>query len=907
MRLWLRLQLLLLSCALCLSAGGPARAASFQMSPAELAEFAAAAGQKVPEIQRARRLAEDRYAMLATYGATSRELLFFVQEKAEALGSRDGFRLWLADQESLPLLSFHRLGTPLEFLLIPRAKNNSENRAKELKALIGAIQAELPGNILYAKPSVRLSQEIPSYERAHYEALDHIVLSERGLERLPILNVTANGQEINLSDWGLRQLASETLIFLKNAAPGLPAKPNAEEDLSQVLRWIAAQSAYPSLKVPESSVTQLRELLLRVTLLPGYAKLFQKPGKVLNSLEELQLASPDPARTRALLDDYGVSALARNAGAEAKLREALPASAEGEAEEGEALGEDTTFLRRVPLTYAQAIAAGALPRERLNGGPAGFYLSANTDSLTRDDIYLEFTVAGSARAGVDFVRHEDYFVILHRGALAKNGDGSPRISAVNHDFIVRQQAERLRQLKTQASAPANESIEVQHALGALLDPLRNSADARAFRELWTLNGGNRAANGPLLDVLLSRAEMLRETFRTADPFWRALLSHLRMEPKEESPAVAAVKAFSIKENPAVMKALVVGPRTRSALLAYPEALARVREIQPEQWGTYLDGLVADKTFRATYLSEDLSHPADLAFLRRLSAHPELFAGLPAPIITAAQAANLESFASETLNALLDPSLQAEVPLPRALNPNYPTELALLQKLAGHAPDRWSRVDWLGRSFLDAGVRSFVKAKHPELWTKVLSDSLLSSYPAAGEQKVYQFDASPADQEAIRTFLATSAKEFGAEPTLEKAFNPLLTAQAEYRRVLMAEFPALSAGVPVHRMKAYAERLLCDEGALDTLFALMREKAKNTADLMAIVDPELKDVNFPSESVKASYLRRLQQIAREENSHFEKLARSPFQKDAWKELVGSLGTPVKASESGRMPASIAPSR
>jgi len=262
-------------------------AASFAISPTELAEFAAAAGAKVPEIQRARRVAENKFALAATYGATSRELLFFVKAKAEALGSRDGFRLWLADQESLSLLEFHRLGTPLEFLLIPRASNNSELRAGDLKALSSAIQAELPGNIFYAKPLVRLSTELPNLNLAHYEAWEHIVLGDKGAERLNLLNVTANGQVINLSDWGIRQIAGDTLIFLKNAAPGLPVKPNAEEDLAQVLRWIGTQSAYPSLTVPEASKTQIRELLMRTQLLPATAKLFGKDNKASRALERL--------------------------------------------------------------------------------------------------------------------------------------------------------------------------------------------------------------------------------------------------------------------------------------------------------------------------------------------------------------------------------------------------------------------------------------------------------------------------------------------------------------------------------------------------------------------------------------------------------------------------------------------
>jgi len=566
-----------------------------------------------------------------------------------------------------------------------------------------------------------------------------------------------------------------------------------------------------------------------------------------------------------------------------------------------------SFLRRVPLDLAQNISHGALTAESLNGGPAGFYLSANTDSLNANDIYLQFSVAAAARAGVDFIRFEDYFVLLNARALAKNADGTFKISAIDHDFLVKQQTERLRQLKT-AKASAEEILPVSQALGSLLDPLRNAADARAFRELWTLNGGDRAANASLLDTLLTRQEMLRESFATSDPFWRALLSRLRMEPKDEGPAVAAVKAYSVKENPSVVKLLPMGPRARSALLAYPETLAVIREQEPTYYGTFLDGLVEDKSFRASYLSGDLSHPAELAFLRRMSAHPELFKGQAAPIFTAAQAANLEMFAGPQVEQILEASLTAEVPLPRPLNPARPSDLALLQKLAGNAKDRWSHVDWLGRGALDATSIAELKAHYPELWAKVLSDSLLGNYPGPNDAKPYRFDASPADQSAVHLYLAKAAAYYGPEPTLEKAFlKPALIDQPEFRRAMLEDFPKLAADVPVHRLKAYAERLLGDEPALDAVFAVMRGKAKNTADLIAMVDPELKDVNFPSEAAKGAYLGRLRAIAKEENDRYQTLAKSPFQKAAWRELVQGLGAPLSVSpdQGSRLPASLSP--
>ncbi|RZA09499.1 MAG: hypothetical protein EOP11_01520 [Proteobacteria bacterium] len=888
----------------------PALAASFPITPTELAEFAAATGAKVPEIRQARRLSENKFAMLATYGSTSRELLLFVRKKAEALGSRDGYRLWLADQDSVPLLSFHRLGTPLNFVLLSRAKNASAARLAELKGLANTIAAEAPATIFAAKPITKLSTELdPELSRAHYEPLEHILLSEKGLEKIPALTLTANGQEVNLSEWGVRILSAETLVFLKNAGPGLPPKPNAEADLTQVLRWIGAQSDYPFLAVPESSKTQLRELLMRTRLLPGVKKLLSAVnGKAATTLAALQARSPDPARTRGLLDEYGITSLAREAGMEKKLlREALPFSlSESDAsEDGEPLGENLTVYRRVALPEAQNLSEGALHRESLNGGPPGFYLSANADALGSNDIYLQFTISAAAKAGVDFVRFEDYFVLKHRGALAKNKDGSPKISAIDHDFLVRQQAERLKQLKSSAAAPS-QIAEVLAALGSMLDPLRNPGDARSFREVWLANGSDRIANLPLLDALLARPEILREAFRTSDPFWRSLLSRLRMEAKGETLAAAEVKAYSVKELPAVIKLLPLGARARAALLAYPETLSLVRETQGAFWGNFLDGLLEDKTYRASLLSPDVSHPADLAFLRRLASHPTLFKGLPAPVLNAAQAGILENYDAPLLKHLVEASLRAEVPLPRALNPRRPSDLALLKDLAGNAPDRWSPVDWLGRETLDRESIAALKKLQPELWAKILSDSLLGGYPAPFEPHAYAFDDSAADQAAIRHFLARSAAEFGAEPTLEKAFfNRQLVAQKNFRAVLLAEFPALSANVPVHRMKAYAEQLLGDEPGLDLVFALMRKKAKNTADLMAILDPNLSGASFPSELIKETYVRRLLDVAAAEQKRFDQLARSKFQRDAWRTLVREVrgGETAVPSEGRRMPASI----
>lgn len=870
---------------------------TFTIPPQELAELASLTSQKVPEIQRARRLAQAKYAFLAAYGSTSRELLYFVLEKSEQLGSRDGYRLWLADQESVPLYLWHRPRTALEFLLIPKAKNHSSERKNELSALRDAITKDLASTLFYDRLTIQMAQEIgPELDRAHYEAIQHIPISERGWELLPNLNVHVAGKEVNLADWGLRQFSSRALVFQKNAAPGILPEPNAPKDFQQVLRWIGFESSHPGLEVPEASKVQVRELFQSVRRTPGAGKLLRGQTKVTELLESIQNESPDPLRTRRLFDEYGISSFARESGALALLRLPLPNRPDAFAD-GEHPAEVPPLYARVRLADARLLSEGALWIEAARpseGRPEGFFTSVNLDPISPDETYLQVTLNPEAIDGVDYVRYEDFWVLKTREAIAK-------IAKAERDYFVQNQMERLRALKGRTSEGSARDTALR-TLGSMLDPLRNQNDAKLFREVWELGGGDRRANQAFLGSFFLRPEMLRESFHADDAFWRALVSRMRMEADDTAPGVAAVKAYSISESPTLAKAIPFGAATRVELLQYPPAMETMREKTPEFWTRVVNALVTDGAYTPTLLTGDLNHPAEIAFLRALAARSEGLKGLNAPVLTPNQASTLEIFAGDVLEKLTEASVKAQAPLPRPLNPARALDLALLQRLAGQAPDRWSRVDWLGRGLLDpAAVRS-LPTRQPELWSKVLSDSLLSRYPAPSEAgQIYAFR--DADREAIARFLETSAEEFGAEATLDHAFyNPRLIAQPVFRAEVLKAFPALAKEIPVHRIKGYCTRVLEDGAALDRLFAFMREKARNAADLMAIVDPELREANWPNEAVKEAYLQRLLKIGDEEEARYEKFARSEFQKHSWRELLGRVRG--GGFSEGRMPASLA---
>lgn len=465
----------------------------------QLSTLLGATSQKVTEIRLAREKANELGFKLAIYGGTSRELIDFVTRKIEILGGVDQYQRWLAGQERIHLLDFHKIQSDLDFQVIPRIEPTEEHPLSEAdrrryQEFENFIAKEFPGNVFYTKMDLNLSSEFfgkyaPDSE--HFEAISNIPISENGIEKPAALDVTIDGRRKNLAEWGAEQYLRQELDFRRLLRVG--GKEDIYGDFRQALRWLRYISENPHMKLTRESASEIQQLLapLLSTHRDQLKIYLQGQGdlgmKSLQALEKLQLYSKDSLKTRKLLDDYGITALAEEAGVKAsRILEPLRSRSSGQGT-GERLGREVTINHRTSLAAAQNSSLGARwisNNVAMIGGKTtmavhgdGIYGKEGALSASYGDIYVAYVLSADAIRGVDFDQVGDIYIIKTLNAIARHPDGRYKIDEVDMNFI---QRDFLDKLANHPELTEAEKQSIIRGLASILQPEIHESEVESF-------------------------------------------------------------------------------------------------------------------------------------------------------------------------------------------------------------------------------------------------------------------------------------------------------------------------------------------------------------------------------------------------------------------------------------------
>lgn len=393
----------------------------------ELGELAGKTTDLVLEIRAARILAQQHGADLVTYGGTSREILVFMRKKMHELGGVDAYRQWVESRPRLHLFDWHRIQSDLDLMLIAKDAQSNVKSKPDYSKVIAGIQKELPGNIFFKNLDIQIAADFLKDPRfrpqlEHFEAISNIPIGPQGFVFLSELQAQVDGKPMNLAEWGVKQFQKRELDFRLN--PEFKNQNAVFAKLKQVLRWLRYGSEYPDMHLSATSQSAIRSLLQDIRqnhlkealafLKTGHeelqyygAKATTASGKIVEALEKAQLYSGGSLHTRRLLDEYGVTTLAKEAGvAKYRIFDPLP---EGKAIASGAAAE--VFLHRTSLAAAQSMANGALWISNgtmfIQGksstavlGP-GLYCAKGADQLSFGDVAIALEVEPSAAKNYD--------------------------------------------------------------------------------------------------------------------------------------------------------------------------------------------------------------------------------------------------------------------------------------------------------------------------------------------------------------------------------------------------------------------------------------------------------------------------------------------------------------------------
>ncbi|MBY0369449.1 hypothetical protein K2X33_02110, partial [bacterium] len=628
-----------------------------KLSTTELSELAGLTSDKVPEIARARAIARAQGAQLVTYGGTSREILDFTYNKVQELGSVDAYRTWLAARPAVHLLDWHRIASDLDFLIL--LEGNDEQSSKDVTELKKSIEAEFPRDVFHSGFDIKTSGRAFSDfnpQQEHFEAISNIPIGAEGVLELPQLGIGTGPHARNLARWGLEQYVDQTLDFDLNAdykKQGFHSE--AFNDLKQVLRWVRYLSENPHMKPTPKTLAAIRGLLdravtrdragvielLRQSDADQLAKRDTPAMRIGLALEKLQIYSHGSVKTRKLLDDFGITSLAKEAGiAGRRILEPLTAqdpTARAAAVAGKpTLGREIVVNHRTDLSAVQNVGAGAVWKSNnqsiIRGSTTsalfgdGLYAAKGADQLSYGDMYVGITLSANAVKGVDYDETENgIYVIHHLDAIAKNIDGSLKIQKIGRESLLKDQIYKLRTLHLD---PGEEASTIR-SLGMLLSPEQHPEDVPLFQDtLKHLHGRSRT---DFLKVYFSRTGVMAAVLDSNLPFAKNLLDaalELRTHPDlntgldllhgiAHSPRQLERKPFLKEHLTELVKSLPTSGWQLGNLLSNRQTMDFLRARFPDVWErTLRAGVVARQG--AAY-EWNLDDAQDVAFLRRMDA------------------------------------------------------------------------------------------------------------------------------------------------------------------------------------------------------------------------------------------------------------------------------------------------
>lgn len=413
------------------------------LSDSEFARLCALTTESVTEITRARDIAERAGYRLATYGGTSREIALFVRRKVAELGGASQFEAWLKGTERLHLLDWHHIQSDLDLLLIP-VKGSKADEA-EMAAVAKQIEKSLPGNIFFKETDVRVA---PTFFREHppgdehFEAISNVAFGKEGMEAVDELTVDVNGKQRSLSEWGLSQLNSGELDFEINRQ--YQGKLDAYGSMRQLLRWLRYPSELPDFELSPAALKQMQDYFAWVQMTHGEqirhllqegdqsflgkSKPMNLGEKLIESLEKLQLYSPNPYKTKKLMDDLGLSVFLKKSGiASRRQLEPLPRLGVPPTPKNSGAGKSLHLRHRTSLAASQNIGSGAIwssNYESVIGGKTtaaalgpGLYAAEGFQSVAYGDMYVEIVLHPNARPDIDYIKRGEFYVVRNRDAI----------------------------------------------------------------------------------------------------------------------------------------------------------------------------------------------------------------------------------------------------------------------------------------------------------------------------------------------------------------------------------------------------------------------------------------------------------------------------------------------------------
>ncbi|MBN8539568.1 MAG: hypothetical protein J0L82_04200 [Deltaproteobacteria bacterium] len=490
----------------------------------------------IPEFKAMDEIAETSNLRVAAYGGTAREVTDLVIERVNTLGSVDAYVNWLKSQSNISIVDWHRLQSDLDVMLIPNEGADvpiSPQRMAEIDAVRKKIDLRFPQSVFYKRIDLIVPQEFfVKYPvgNEHFEPISNLAITAKGVERLPQLNVEFDGKKINMGDEGLRQFASGQLDFRLNpsAVPGSGTN-NTFGLLRQALRWIRYLSEYPDSEVTPETDKTIRTVVqqlerdasgeVQTLLRDGHSK--YKPGKpsfaegakLIEQLEKLQLYSKNSAKTRKLLETYGIVKMAEAAGiAKERILVPIPQRPKDIPVAGKKLGKEIVVRHRTSLNAAQNISRGALwasndssmigdKAMQAANGP-GLYAAHEFDSLSYGDHYVSITLSAEAVEGVDFRRQGQWFVIMTENAIARDAGGNRKIDRVTQKELLR----NLTEILDNRGLQRKNRLSVLRGIGGLLNPETSSADFDSFKNVYA-QAEQRGIGREFLASLLSRPHL----------------------------------------------------------------------------------------------------------------------------------------------------------------------------------------------------------------------------------------------------------------------------------------------------------------------------------------------------------------------------------------------------------------
>jgi succinate dehydrogenase flavin-adding protein (antitoxin of CptAB toxin-antitoxin module) len=449
------------------------------LTPNEIERLSVLTSEKIDEIEIVRKLAEERNIIVALYGGTSREIVSYVIDKVNELGSVEAYEKYLKSVDRIHLLDWHKIASDLDIMLIPKELTSdlSQKRLDELQEFIYLAKKEFPGNYFYLNLDIRISSiflKDPEFDarKQHIEAISNIIISDPqniGL-RLPELYIELDDKKINLTDWGLEQYSKNRLEFRLN--------PKFKSDdpykiIRQAFRYIRYISENPDMQVSkesEKAIDTLMDLIFDRHLnksiellqegdkeLIGKSKPATLGGKIIAALEKIQIYSGDSNKTRELLDKFRVTELCEEAGVkERRIFEPLryrktdpPKNAKTLrqlTEEGkfiELLENDFIVYHNTSISAVQNISEGAV----WISNDKTVILGKTTTAGYGDGLYAAWFLRNPEYGSIgvkiylnpDAIAYEDYDpehrVILTLDAIAKDENGNLKIEKVNFETL----------------------------------------------------------------------------------------------------------------------------------------------------------------------------------------------------------------------------------------------------------------------------------------------------------------------------------------------------------------------------------------------------------------------------------------------------------------------------------------